>query len=280
MASTAAWSAASFSPRPIQRAARQRGGFRHAHELEREVAIRRVSPALTARGPYIRSGASTPTRSSERAITARVARHSASRNGCHSRSRARGGGGRSGGSRRRRGSRRSGSPAARAARPPRRRRRGSRARRLTRSRSSRRERRPAARADTSCVARVAHDPGDARVRVLDVVDGVLLRLLGGEVDVDLDRLVGAAVDEVPARRVDADLVDEVVEEDDVAAPLRHLRLLAAAGQVDELVEQHLDARGVVAEHPGDRRVPVARAVVVGAEHVDRAVEPALELVTR
>ena len=65
--------------------------------------------------------------------------------------------------------------------------------------------------------RVAEDPRDPRVRVLDVVDRVLGRLLGGEVDVDVDRLVGAAVDEVPARRVDADLVDEVVEEDDVAA---------------------------------------------------------------
>ena len=64
-----------------------------------------------------------------------------------------------------------------------------------------------------------------------------------EVDVDLDRLVVATVDQEPAREVDADLVDEVVEEDDVAAPLGHLRLLAPAGQVDELVEQHLDPAG-------------------------------------
>ncbi len=41
------------------------------------------------------------------------------------------------------------------------------------------------------VARVAQDPGDAGVRVLDVVDRVLLRALGREVDVDLDRLVRA-----------------------------------------------------------------------------------------
>ena len=75
-----------------------------------------------------------------------------------------------------------------------------------------------------------------------------------------------------------DLVDEVVEEDDVAAPLRHLRSLTALGQVHELVEQNLDAVGVVAEHPRDRRVPVARAVMVGAEHVDRPVEAAVELV--
>ena len=113
-----------------------------------------------------------------------------------------------------------------------------------------RQRAPATRRlPTSVVASVAQDPGDARVRVLDVVDGVLLRALRGEVDVDLDRLVGPAVDEVPARRVDADLVDEVVEEDDVAAPLRHLRLLAALRQMHELVEEHLDALRVVAEQP-------------------------------
>jgi hypothetical protein len=48
--------------------------------------------------------------------------------------------------------------------------------------------------------------------------------------------------------------------------------------VNELIEQHLDPLGVVAEHPRDCRVPVACAVMVGAEHVDRPVEPAVELV--
>src|SRR5689334_12151461 len=126
--------------------------------------------------------------------------------------------------------------------------------------------------------RVAHDPGNPRVRVLHVEDGVLLRLLRGEVDVDLDRLVGAAADEVPAGGVDADLVDELVEEDHVAPTLRHLRLPPAAGQVDELVEEHLDALRVEAEHARDRRVPVPRSVVVGAEDVDRPLEASFELV--
>src|SRR5947209_915507 len=58
---------------------------------------------------------------------------------------------------------------------------------------------------------VAEDAGDARVRVLHVVHRVLLQPLGREVDVDLDRLVGPAVDEEPARGVDADLVEELVE---------------------------------------------------------------------
>src|SRR5581483_628056 len=73
--------------------------------------------------------------------------------------------------------------------------------------------------------RVSQCPGDACVRVLDVVHGILLGALGSEVDVDLDRLVRPAIDEKPAGRVDADLVEKVVEEDDVAASLRHLRQL-------------------------------------------------------
>ena len=67
------------------------------------------------------------------------------------------------------------------------------------------------------LAGVAEDPGDAGVRVLDVVDRVLLALLGGQVDVDLDRLVAPARDEVPTGGVDPDLVEELIEEDDVPA---------------------------------------------------------------
>ena len=72
------------------------GGLGHPDELEREVPVRpRGDARLTARctlgrahagilNRYIRSGASTPTRSRQRAITVRVASHSASRNACSS----------------------------------------------------------------------------------------------------------------------------------------------------------------------------------------------------
>ena len=67
--------------------------------------------------------------------------------------------------------------------------------------------------------------------------------------------------------------------DELAAALRHLRPLAALDDVDELHDQRLEAR------PGRRRAPASAAriradvaVVVGAEHVDQAVEAALELV--
>ena len=126
--------------------------------------------------------------------------------------------------------------------------------------------------------RVAEDPGDARVRVLDVVDGVLLRPLGREVDVELDRLVVAARDEVPARCVDADRVEELVEEDDVAAPLRHLLRLARprrGGRAGRSSTSTDVAR--VAEHLRERLQARDVAVVVGAEHVDEPVEAAREL---
>ena len=66
---------------------------------------------------------------------------------------------------------------------------------------------------------IPKDRGDARVRVLHVVHRVLLRLLGGQVEIDLDRLVGPAVHEIPAGGVDADLLHQVVEEHDVARAL-------------------------------------------------------------
>ena len=129
-------------------------------------------------------------------------------------------------------------------------------------------------ADDGARPRLAEQATGAGVHVLHVVDGVLARLLGGQVDVDLERLVGAALDQVPARRVHADLVEQVVEEDDIAGALAHARLLAAAQQVDELVDQHLDPVGVAADHRADRLQPGDVAVMVGTEHVDRAVEVA------
>src|SRR5215211_5101026 len=113
-------------------------------------------------------------------------------------------------------------------------------------------------------AGLLEDARDPRVRVLDVADGVLVRLLPGQVDVDLHGLLVARPHEVPPGGVDTDLVDELVEEDDVAASLRHLPGLSRLRQVHELVDQHVDGLRVVAEcareGPEARDVPV----VVGA----------------
>ena len=88
----------------------------------------------------------------------------------------------------------------------------------------------------------------------------------------------AAPEHEPAGRVDADVVEQLVEGDEVAAALRHLRPLAAFDDVDEVHDQRLEALGVGAER-GDRGPhPRHVAVVVGAEHVDQPAEAALQLV--
>jgi hypothetical protein len=116
------------------------------------------------------------------------------------------------------------------------------------------------------------------MRVLDVVDGVLLAALLGEIDVDVDRLVVSAGDEVPARGVDPDLLDELAEKHHVAAPLRRLLRRAALDDVDELVDQDLQPIGLVAEHRGRSFQAADVPVVVGAEDVHQPVEAPLELV--
>ncbi len=60
------------------------------------------------------------------------------------------------------------------------------------------------------------DPG---VRVLHVVDRVLARLLAREVEVEVYRRVVRAREQVPTRRVDADLGDELIERDELPGAL-------------------------------------------------------------
>ena len=57
------------------------------------------------------------------------------------------------------------------------------------------------------------------MRVLHVVDGVLAGLLAREVEVEVDGRVVRAREQVPARRVDADLRHELVERDELAGAL-------------------------------------------------------------
>ncbi len=84
----------------------------------------------------------------------------------------------------------------------------------------------------------------------------------------------AALDEREAGGVDPDRVQQVVERHDPPRALRHL----AVAQAHELVDLDVDAVGVVPERLRGGLEPPDVAVVVGAEHVDRRVEPALELV--
>ena len=145
-----------------------------------------------------------------------------------------------------------------------------------RARPRRRSR--ASRAGDALVGRLAQDARDPRVRVLDVVDRVVLRGRAGELEVDVDRRVVAALEHEEARRVDADVVDQLVEGDEVAAALAHPPALAALDDADQLHDRRLEAIRVDAERRERRPHPRHVAVVVGAEHVDQPLVPALELV--
>ena len=81
-------------------------------------------------------------------------------------------------------------------------------------------------------------------------------------------------DEVPARGVDTDRVEQLVEEHDVPTPFRHLLGGAALDEVDELVDEHLQRLTGVSEHLRERLESRDVSVVVRAEHVDQAIEVA------
>ena len=115
------------------------------------------------------------------------------------------------------------------------------------------------------------DVDQPRVRVLRVVDGVLVALRDRELEVELDGGVRRAQQVEVAHGVRSDPVDQLVEGDEAPGALRHLALL----EVDHLVKDDHQLLGVEAQR-ADRRLHARHvAVVVGAPHLDHAVEPAL-----
>ena len=88
----------------------------------------------------------------------------------------------------------------------------------------------------------------------------------------------AAPEHEPTGRVDTDLVDQLVEGDELSFSLRHLSPLAPFDQVDEAHHQRFEEVGVGAEGGDHCLEPGRVAMMVGAQHVDQQVEPALELV--
>ena len=126
--------------------------------------------------------------------------------------------------------------------------------------------------------RLPADRRDASVRVLHVVDGVLHRLRGDDVEVEGLRGVDALQQEREPGDVGIDLVEDVGERDDVPGPLRDPDELAAAHQLHQLAEQHLGLTRRVAERLHARLERLHLPVVVGAPDVDEVLPPAVELV--
>ena len=124
--------------------------------------------------------------------------------------------------------------------------------------------------------------------VLDVVDRVLAGLLvvtlferfsmtAHLLDVEVDGGCRAAGGEEPARSIDPDLGQDLVERHELAGALGHRHLDAIAHEAHPRVQVHLHSGWVVAHRP--RRVAYSgdRPVVVGAPDVDQMIEPAAEL---
>ncbi len=78
--------------------------------------------------------------------------------------------------------------------------------------------------------------------VLDVEDGVVLRLLGDLGEIEFQGLVVLAGQHDEAKDVLADLVDHVAQGDDAPGPLGHLQRLAAVQQVDQLADLDVERR--------------------------------------
>ena len=131
---------------------------------------------------------------------------------------------------------------------------------------------------TPALGGLAADRRDPRVRVLHVVDGVLHRLRGDDVEVERLRGVDALQQEREPRDVGIDLVEDVGERDDVAGALREADLAPVLQQLHELAEHDLGLAGRVAErlHAGLQRLHLP--VVVGAPDVDEVLPAAGELV--
>ena len=97
--------------------------------------------------------------------------------------------------------------------------------------------------------RLAQDRAEPRVAVLDVEDGVVHRVLLGELDVELDVRVGGSRQEEEPQRVGprslapgplVDLVHHLVDRDEVAGALAALDRDATLRDEHELVEDRLE----------------------------------------
>ena len=117
------------------------------------------------------------------------------------------------------------------------------------------------------------------VGVLHVEDGVLVGVLGQQVQINVDHRVRRGPGECIARGVDSHGLDEILQHHDGPRSLAHPHRFAVLDQVDHLADQDLEVlvRGV-AESRAHGHHPPDVAVMVGAEQDESPVEAALALV--
>ena len=81
---------------------------------------------------------------------------------------------------------------------------------------------------------LTENTADSRVGVLDVEDGILGRLLLGELEVEVEVAVRLAHQEEEPRRIGPDLVDHFAHGHELARALAHAHRFAAAGEANHL----------------------------------------------
>src|SRR5881409_2175870 len=86
----------------------------------------------------------------------------------------------------------------------------------------------------------AQDARDARVRVLHVVDGVLVRLLHRELEIEIELSVGARLKKEIARRVLADGFDDLLKQEELIGTPLHPLENTLMQEAHVLVEDHLE----------------------------------------
>ena len=123
-------------------------------------------------------------------------------------------------------------------------------------------------------ARSAVDASQAGQRVLNLVDGVLLRALEGQIQIEDHLLLWSALQKEVARDVRANLLDQVPQRDEIAGALAELHLFSAALDPNQLHEDHLEEVGSVTQTLEDGLHTLHVTVVIGTPDIDGRVEPA------
>ena len=119
---------------------------------------------------------------------------------------------------------------------------------------------------------------NARVRILDVVHRVVIRLRFRDIEIEVEVLVVGAHHVIEARGVITDFLAQLAQRVELAAAGPHLYALAAAIQRHELDELHLEVIRFVTHRLQSCANTRHVTVVVGAQDVNQVIIPAFALV--
>ncbi len=114
----------------------------------------------------------------------------------------------------------------------------------------------------------------AGVRVLHVINRIFVGLFFCQIDIEIHRRIQLPHQKKIARRIDADLFDQLQHRNDVARAFGHFDDFAAAQQIHLLNDVHLKAAGRIAEREHGRFHAFDVAVMIRAPQIIKLVEAA------